>query len=119
MTRRKRSSRTLDQATRRLSGLKSVDAKIVLDGGYSAAGYIKAIDNLRNKLDTYNTALSTVDSLYVDIANAERDVAQYSDQILTGVAARFGKNSQEYKATGGVRKIDRKRPTRKASNSQD
>jgi len=115
MARQKRSSRILDQAARRLSGLKAVDEKIVLDGGYSAAAYSKAIDALRNTLDNYNTALSTVDALYVDIAKAEQTVANYSEQVLTGVAARFGKDSQQYKATGDIRKSDRKRPSRKAT----
>ncbi len=113
MARKKRSSRTLDSAYHRLKGLQSIDEKIVLDGGVSAQGYIKTIEELRQKIDAYNRTLSAVDDLYVQIAVAERSVAEYSEKVLVGVAARFGKDSSEYNMTGGVRKSDRKRPSRK------
>lgn len=36
-----------------------------------------------------------------------------SERMLAGVAARYGKDSSQYEQAGGVRKSERKRPTRK------
>ncbi len=112
MARQKRGSRTLEKAERRFSSLQQIDSKIVLDGGVSATNYNKNIANLRNKISAYNTTLSAVDELYIEIVDAERALADYSEKVLLGVAARFGKDSKEYEVAGGVRKRSRKRPTR-------
>ena len=116
MARQKRGSRTLDKAQRRLASLVSIDPKIVLDST-SAPEYAKTIDALRKKIDAYNTTLSTVDEMYNEIADAERSLADYSEQVLMGVAVRFGKDSNEYDKAGGVRKRDRKRPTRRVATA--
>ena len=112
MARQKRGSRTLEKAERRFSSIQQIDSKIVLDGGVSATNYNKNITDLRNKISTYNTTLSTVDDLYIEIIDAERALADYSEKVLLGVAARFGKDSKEYEVAGGIRKRSRKRPTR-------
>ncbi|MGC1308237.1 MAG: hypothetical protein WA885_13500 [Phormidesmis sp.] len=114
MARQKRSSRILEKAQRRLASIQSIDAKLTLDGGISIQTYAKVIGDLRSQLDSYNTALSTIDDLYNNIADAERQLADYSEQMLLGVAAKFGKNSNQYEMAGGVRKRDRKRPVRRA-----
>lgn len=116
MARQKRGSRTLDKAQRRLASLLSIDPKIVLDST-SAQDYAKTIDALRKKIDAYNTTLYTVDEMYKEITDAERSLADYSEQVLMGVAVRFGKNSDEYDKAGGVRKRDRKRPTRQVTTA--
>ncbi|MHC5599596.1 MAG: hypothetical protein ACYTXC_27285 [Nostoc sp.] len=36
-----------------------------------------------------------------------------TEHMLLSVAAKYGKNSDEYKMAGGVRRSDRKRPVRK------
>ena len=104
MARQKRGSRTLEKAERRFSSIQQIDSKIVLDGGVSATNYNKNITDLRNKISTYNKTLSTVDDLYIEIIDAERALADYSEKVLLGVAARFGKDSKEYEVAGGIRK---------------
>ena len=115
MARQKRSSRTLDKAQRRLSSVRSIDAKLALDGGITATEYEKRITNLRNKIDTYNTTLSTIDELYNEIKVTEKSLSDYSERVLIGVAAKYGKNSNQYEMAGGVKKGERKRPARKQS----
>jgi len=39
---------------------------------------------------------------------------ELSEDMLLAVAAKFGKDSPEYEMAGGVRRSERKRPTRKA-----
>ncbi|MGB3768431.1 MAG: hypothetical protein WA947_17885 [Phormidesmis sp.] len=113
MARQKRGSRTLDKAQRRLSSVRSIDAKLALDGGITAADYEKRIVELRTQIDAYNTTLSTVDELYNKIKLTEQQLSDYSERVLIGVAAKYGKNSNQYEMAGGVKKSERKRPARK------
>lgn len=115
MARQKRGSRTLEKAQRRLSSIRSINAKLALDGGITAADYEKHINQLRTQLDTYNTTLSTVDELYNKIKLTEKELSEYSERILLGVAAKYGKNSDQYEMAGGVKKSDRKRTSRRTA----
>jgi hypothetical protein len=115
MARKKRSSRIIERAQRRLSSIQSINPQLALDGAISTKDYAKHIDELRQKLNAYNTALSTVDDLYNQFTDGERQLADYSEKMLLGVAVRYGKDSNEYEMAGGVRKQDRKRPRRTVS----
>ena len=44
------------------------------------------------------------------LAASEKTLQDLSERVLAGVAARFGKDSNEYEKVGGVRKSERKRP---------
>ena len=68
--------------------------------------YTGKIESLRQSLEAYNTTLSTIDVLLTQITENERDLADYSEKILLGVAYKFGKNSHEYQMAGGTRKSD-------------
>ena len=115
MARPKRSSRTLDKAQRRLAGIQSINIKLELSAELSAQDYTKNINDLRQKLNAYNTALSNLDALYNQVIETERNLADYSEKMLLGVAVKFGKDSHEYEMAGGVRKSDRKRPNRRTA----
>jgi hypothetical protein len=115
MVRLKRSSRILEKAQRRLDGVQSIDDKIDLGAGITAANYGKNIEELRQKITAYNKALSHVDMLQNEVNDTERLLAEYSDRVLLGVAARYGKDSAEYEMAGGVRKSDRKRSGRRVA----
>lgn len=52
---------------------------------------------------------ATVDSTYVEMLEFEKSLADLTDHMLLGVASRFGRNSSEYEAAGGVRKSERVR----------
>ncbi|PSN11285.1 hypothetical protein C7271_24815 [filamentous cyanobacterium CCP5] len=113
MPRQKKTSRTLVQSEKRIAGVKSIAADLDLGSGITAEGYQETIDTLRQKLSDYNELLSLADQAANAIQTAELNVREYSERILLGVAAKYGKNSDEYEMAGGVRKRDRKRPVRK------
>lgn len=113
MARRKRGSRILEEAQKRLDGIQATDPKLNVGSGFTAAGYLKMINELRSDISAYNIALSNVDELTNRVADKEKLVAQYSERMLLGVASQYGKDSHEYEKAGGTRKRDRKRPTRK------
>ncbi|WP_375509512.1 hypothetical protein [uncultured Nostoc sp.] len=112
MSRQKRTSRILEKAQLRSAGLKSIVPSIKFDENYSLEKLIELIEQLRNKLDVYNTALSVVDSSKTEIEEMEKNLSQLSEKMLMVVAIKYGKDSSEYEMAGGVRNSDRIRKIR-------
>jgi ABC-type hemin transport system substrate-binding protein len=112
MSRQKRTSRILEKAQLRSSGLKSIVPSIKFDENYSLEKMIQSIEELRNKLDVYNTALSVVDSSKTEIEEMEKNLSQLCEKMLMVVAIKYGKDSREYEMAGGVRNSDRARKIR-------
>lgn len=115
MPRKKRGSLILDKAERRAAALKSINLMLDLGGELTLSSYSTQIEDLRAHVTEYNTLLSNLDRLSNEILAKERSLGDLSELMLMGVATRFGKNSNEYEMAGGVRKVDRKRPVRKAA----
>ena len=115
MASRKRSSQILEKAQRRLCGVRAIDGNCDLGHGLTAQGYAQVIEALRSKVNAYNTSLSTADGLRCELEEAEKMLSKYSERMLLGVAIKYGKDSDEYEAAGGVRKSNRKRSVRKAA----
>lgn len=65
------------------------------------------IEQMRTKIDAYNTALSIIDASRTEIALLEKAMGELTEQMLIGVAFRYGKDSREYEMAGGVRKSER------------
>ena len=117
MARRKRSSKVLEKADRRIASLRSISPDLNLGNGLTIDSYTDLITDMRDKLATYNTVLSTVDKTYNDMLVIEQKLGDYSELLLLGVATKFGKNSDEYEMAGGIKKSDRKRSTRKMASA--
>jgi hypothetical protein len=103
----------LDKGRTRLASIKSIDTALDLGNGITALGYGTQIDLLSTKLNTYNTALSTIDDLYNECIAQIDVVKDWNERVLTGVATKYGKNSSQYEMAGGVKKNERKKPTKK------
>ncbi|MBD2215373.1 hypothetical protein H6G27_37055 [Nostoc linckia FACHB-104] len=112
MVRRKRTSRILSHAEQRLASIESINSSLDVGEGLTVQSYTEKIQNLRESLKTYNRTLSTIDNLLTQIVENEKDLADYSENILRGIAYKFGSDSHEYQMAGGTRKSDRKRPAR-------
>ncbi|GAX44478.1 hypothetical protein NIES4075_54970 [Tolypothrix sp. NIES-4075] len=112
MSRPKRTSRILEKAQLRSAGLKSIVPTIKFDEDYSLEKLIESIEQLRNKIDVYNTALSVVNSSRTEIEDMEKNLSQLSEKMLMVVAIKYGKDSREYEMAGGVRSSDRIRKIR-------
>lgn len=117
MSRRKRSSAILNKAELRIAALKSIDTSLDLGNGLTVQSFSEVIEDTRQQLEAYNTALSTVDQTRNIVAENEKILAELCERMLAGVASKYGKNSDEYQMAGGVRKSDRKRNTCKVSKS--
>jgi ABC-type hemin transport system substrate-binding protein len=112
MARQKRTSRILEKAQIRSAGLKSIVPDIKFDEDYSLKKLITSIEQLRNKIEVYNTALSVVDASKTEIEEMEQNLSQLCEKMLMVVAIKYGKDSREYEMAGGVRNSDRIRKIR-------
>ncbi|MEH1810194.1 hypothetical protein [Nostoc sp.] len=112
MSRKKRTSRILEKAQLRSAGLKSIVPSVKFDEDYSLEKLVESINQLRNKIDVYNTALSVVDSSKTEIEEMEKNLSQLSEKMLMVVGIKYGKDSREYEMAGGVRYSDRIRKIR-------
>jgi hypothetical protein len=104
MPRKKRSSPILDKALLRASGMKSISLTLDLGNGLTVPDYVALIEKTQAQLDTYNTALSIMDQAQSSIAALELALADMSERMLTGVASKYGKSSDQYEMAGGARK---------------
>jgi hypothetical protein len=112
MARQKRTSRILEKAQLRFSGLKSIVPDIKFDEDYNLDKMTVSIEHLRKKIEVYNTALSVVDSSKTEIEEMEQNLGQLCEKMLMVVAIKYGKDSREYEMAGGVRNSDRARKIR-------
>ncbi|MFM7859339.1 MAG: hypothetical protein ACKO96_47305 [Flammeovirgaceae bacterium] len=116
MARLKKTSANLAVAKARVAGLKSISPALDFGNGLTVDAYQASITTIEQLLETYNTTLSTADSQLNAIEDAEKVLRDMSERMLTGVATKYGKDSDEYEKAGGVRKRDRKKPIRTKAN---
>ncbi len=109
MTRQKSTSRILKKAELRTSGLKAIDPNMDFGDTCNLQNMTQLIEELRTKIDAYNTALVMIDSSKTEITELEKNLGELSEKMLIGVAFKYGKDSREYEMAGGVRKSERVR----------
>lgn len=101
MARKKRSSRIIEKAEKRLSGIASIDPHLDLGNGLTIASYRQRINQTRQNLADYNMRLSQADGAQNKVEESERELSRLSEQMLLGVALRYGRDSNEYEVAGG------------------
>lgn len=107
MTLPKRSSRILEKAQQRVSGMQTIDPNLDFGSSNNLQNMLQQIEQLRAKLNTHNTALAVIDASRTDIEQLEKSLSVLCENMLMSVAGRYGKDSAEYVKAGGVRKSDR------------
>ena len=107
MSRKKRTSRMLEKAELRSAGLKAIDPSLDFGNDLTVSHMASLMEQLRSKIDAYNTALAIIDSSKTDIETLEKTLGDLSEKMLIGVAFKYGKDSREYGMAGGVRKSER------------
>ncbi|RCJ28229.1 hypothetical protein A6S26_11870 [Nostoc sp. ATCC 43529] len=107
MVRQKRTYRALERAELRVSGLKAIDPSMDFGENRSLQNITQVIEEYRNEINTYNTALTTIDSSMGKMDEFEKVLNDLIEKMLIGVAFKYGKDSREYEMAGAVRKSDR------------
>lgn len=114
MPRSKKSpTKIMVDATERLSGLKSIEADLDLGNGLTNTFFETKIDEIYAALEDYNSLLSLVDQKSNVFDTLEKHLRDLHERILLAVAAKYGKDSDEYEMAGGKRKSERAKPTKK------
>ncbi|MEH2403903.1 hypothetical protein [Nostoc sp.] len=115
MARLKRSSLTLENALRRIAGMRSISPTLEFGNGLNLTDYDSRIQTLQTQLSTYNTLLSTLDEMTGRLSLIEEELRGYSEKMLMSVATHYGKDSLQYIQAGGK---PRKKLSRRSSNTQ-
>ncbi|MBI3723829.1 hypothetical protein HY251_07750 [bacterium] len=119
MSKAKRESKYVSRADRRLLGIKTIDSHLVLDGGVGVKSLTEARNKLEADLGAYNTLLTKADVALDAVRASERKGQDQLERVLAGIAAKYGRNSEEYKKAGGKRRSEIKHPRRTAPASTD
>ncbi len=117
MPRDKKASATVEKAEQRLASLQSINANLDLGKGLTTQAFAEVIETARRSVAAYNTTLSRLDADRTAMEEAEKTVREFSEKMFLGVAFEYGKDSREYEMAGGVRKSQRKRPTRSKASA--
>ncbi|MBE9010942.1 hypothetical protein IQ250_12060 [Pseudanabaenaceae cyanobacterium LEGE 13415] len=104
MPNKARQSKALIKAQARIQGMKNNGASVDLGNGISLHNYVAKTEALCQKVESYNALIQTLEQTRQDIAQAEQDLNDFSEHILLGVAAVYGKQSKQYESAGGKRK---------------
>jgi hypothetical protein len=112
----KRGSKTVEKADQRITAMRSIDTYLSLGDNLNLPAYEMAIAKARARIDAYNTALSSLTQLSNDAIAAEKELADLSERMFTGLVAKYGRNSTEYEMAGG-RPRNKKRKKAAASTA--
>jgi hypothetical protein len=97
----------LERIELRVAGLQAIDPLMTFGDDRDLKNIAQLIEQLRNKISAYNTALSVIDSSKAEIHTLETTLNDLAEKMLIGVAFKYGKDSSEYEMAGGVKKSDR------------
>jgi hypothetical protein len=113
MGRTKKTSKIIEDANVRLASIKSIDANLSLGNNLGVLVFNTKIEEVKQTLEEYNTALSLADEKANIYRQKEKELKDLHERMLIGVAAVYGKDSNEYEKAGGTKKSERKKPERK------
>jgi len=114
MPKQTRSSPIITKAEQRAAGLKMIEGDLDFGNSLTLTKFTATIEENRTRLEAYNSLLAKVDVLQSELAEGETQLKHMTEDMLIGVASKFGKDSYEYKLAGGTRRSERKRPVRRA-----
>jgi hypothetical protein len=115
MVRSKRKSEVLDKATMRITGMKTIGEPLDFGNGLNLEAYETRFQALQNQLIVYNEMLNSIDGVATQIESMEQELRGYSERMLTGVLARYGKESSQYRQAGGK---PRKAPSKRTATTE-
>jgi hypothetical protein len=105
-------SRTLKSAIIRMAGVQSIAADLDLGNGLTVENYQAAIGNLEALVNSFNTQSAALGEIRNQILEKEKLLMDFSERMLIGVGAKYGKDSNQYQMAGGTKKSLRKKPKR-------
>jgi translation initiation factor 2 alpha subunit (eIF-2alpha) len=114
---KKKISKTIEKAKIRISGMKALEPALDIGNGLSVEAYSAAIQDTEQRIEAYNTAVSAISQLSSAAEKAEKDLAALSERMLSTVAGRYGRTSDEYAIAGGTKRTNRRRAPKKKAET--
>ena len=113
MARRKRTSTiTLEKARQILAGMKQITPKPDFGPALTEAMYEAEVNGYSHDLDAYNGELAAADDTSNRLNERKQKLHDFNLRIQAAVKALYGPDSSEFELVGGLRRSDRKKPTR-------
>ena len=100
----------MTDAANRLAGIKSINENEDLGNGLTTTSFKKQIDDTQATLEAYNSTLALADQQLNAFHVQEKALKDMHERALIAVAAKYGKDSDEYEMAGGKRKSERAKP---------
>ena len=113
MPQKKKVSAAIAKAKVRISGMKTIDLMLDLGNGMNITAYEMAIQDADQRIEAYNMAIANVSQLQSSVAEAEAVLAELSERMLSTIAGRYGKKSDQYEMAGGTKRTPRRRVVKK------
>jgi CII-binding regulator of phage lambda lysogenization HflD len=104
MTTKTRESKALEKAEARIKGMQDSGTSIDLGNGISLENYAAKTLALRKRVDAYNAQVKALEEERQNILKDEKELNDFSEHVLLGVGAVYGKQSKQYEEAGGSRK---------------
>lgn len=101
MTLQTRGSAAINKAQRRLASLKSIDETLDLGHGLTTEVYAQMIEAVCSAVAHHNTLVSKIDESRRNVTALEKELADLTARMLSGVSTRYGRSSNEYRKAGG------------------
>lgn len=101
MTLQTRGSAAINKAERRLASLKSIDENLDLGYGLTIGAYAQVVETVRSAIESHNILVSKIDESRRTVAMLEKELADFTARMLSGVSTKYGRNSNEYRKAGG------------------
>jgi hypothetical protein len=102
MTRLKRNSPSLNKASIRIPGMRSISGTLDFGDGLNLVEYEARYLALQDQLLKHNSILSDLDASTTQVTAMEKELNDYSERMLMCVRTRYGKDSTEYVHAGGT-----------------
>ncbi len=94
-----------------------ISENLELGNSLTLDSFTTTIEQIRSKLEAYNSLLAKISVARAELMESETQLKHMSEDMLIGVASKYGKDSYEYKLAGGTRRSERKRPVRKSKTT--
>lgn len=116
--RRKHETKVMKTAKVRIAGIQAFDPAFTLGNNKDVTAYESKVNTCQDILDDYNSKLADLDELLNRFIDEENKLRSLNAEMLAGVKAIHGWDSNQYEMAGGVRRSERKKWTRRNTQSE-
>ena len=108
MDRKKRKSRILELAKKRITGIESFAPELNFGNNKSLQNYKNLTQKVETAITIYNQKMAEKNQAKKDLDQKQKELAGLNTEMLAGVKAVYGRDSKEYEKLGGTRYSKRK-----------